>query len=143
LFTFIEIILGRAEAYKRNRSVRKEKLNKSMSSSKVEAHPVVQKITGSDQHKYMRNKEDEREVIDNFNELSVAVEAMNRELTEKNSEYKYQISKIDNIVYFSIIKQNKNNEAIIINCREITHDKYSKWISNIETEEGFFIDEAD
>ena len=135
ILQFIEIILGRVNNYKKNRIIRKERIHKSESSRPVEEHSELSNKNRGGSYSNLPNY--------NFEEFYEAVDAKNIELSEINSAYRFSISRNDEEVFLSIIRLRERGEKVIINTKNITHDKYYEWIDHIEKGEGFFIDESE
>ena len=90
--------------------------------------------------KKRKNKAHENEVKDHFEELTQASDRINKILQAKKSLNRFCIYRNNKDIFIDLVIMDENNKITKTIRRNITHQKFTETIKNIEELDGFIVD---
>lgn len=95
---------------------------------------------GRKEHHKKKEKEEE-ENKDHFGKLTKEAELANELLKEKKIPYRFFIFKENDNIYIDFVLLDSSGEIKEIKEKNITHEKFYKWMKDIQEGEGLLIDD--
>lgn len=83
----------------------------------------------------------EEEAKDHFAELARAAEAAHRKLELKKSPYRFCVYRVGDQVFIDLLLLGPDGKSREVKAKNITHDKFARWLTHIEQGEGLFFDD--
>ncbi len=143
LVPYIYKILGRRSYTKKIDRLKKGKVhrpNALVSTNQNFKNQNVEKVNHLPNKHIQHDQNKHEEAIDHYESLKEAVNAVNDELSQKDSKYKFSIYMESGEVYISLLQLDDSGHITRMQKKNITHQEFHDWIRHIEKGEGFFLD---
>ncbi len=143
LVPYIYNILGRRSNTNKVKRLKKEKVHRPetlVSANQNFENQNIEEVEHLHQKHIQHDQNKHEEAIDHYESLKDAVTAVNDELSQYNSKYKFSIYMESGEVYISLLQLNDSGHITKMQKKNITHQEFNDWIRHIEKGEGFFLD---